>query len=86
MRNAINGPVQGSAADQTKLAAVIVTREFGAPTLIIHDEMCLNVASGDMRKARRAMDTAWQEAGRVLLPDMPVKTELTSGLKWSVKE
>src|SRR3990167_6029614 len=85
MRNAINGPVQGSAADQTKLAAVIVTREFGAPTLIIHDEMCLNVASGDMRKARRAMDTAWQEAGRVLLPDMPVKTEMKSGLKWSVK-
>ena len=86
MRNAINGPVQGSAADQTKAAAVAFNKMYKAPTLLIHDEMLADIPAGEMKKARAAMNEAWQEAGRQLMPDMPVEVEMVSGLHWGAKE
>ena len=84
-RNAINGPIQGSAADQTKLAAVLYAKEYKAPLLIVHDEMADNVPSGEMRKARRTMNDAWIEAGRHLISDMPVEVSMASGTNWGCK-
>mgnify|MGYP001564361222 FL=1 len=85
-RNAINGPIQGSAADQTKMAAVLYAKEYKAPLLIVHDEMADNVPSGEMRKARRTMNDAWIEAGRHLIADMPVEVSMASGSNWGAKE
>ena len=84
-RNAINGPIQGSAADQVKLASAYFFESYGAPVLIIHDEMAGDIEGGKMKQAREAMSYAWQEAGRKLLPEMPVTVDMVSGLNWGVK-
>ncbi len=89
-RNAINGPIQGSAADQTKLALGYIREQCngaGIPfvvNLVVHDEIVMDVPPKMMKIYRKIMNDAWQEAGLKLMPDIPTRIDLKSGKNWRV--
>ena len=91
-RNAMNGPVQGSAADHTKLAFVNmhqICADEGIPfrtNLVVHDEMAVDVPAGLMVKYRQAMNDAWYEAGKTLAPGVELPIEMASGANWGCKK
>ena len=89
-RNAINGPIQGSAADQTKLALGYIREQCnsaGIPfvvNLVVHDEIVMDVPKGMMKQYRKIMNDAWMEAGLKLMPTMPTRIDMKSGKNWRV--
>ena len=91
-RNAINGPIQGSAADQTKLALAYVRQQCeseGVPftvNLVIHDEIGIDVPKGMMSQYRKILENAWKEAGHKLMPTIPTEVDMASGYNWKVHE
>lgn len=91
--NAINSPVQGSAADQLKIAMGYLHRESrarGLPfclTMVVHDEMVCDVPEEIEPEYRQLIEDAWQEAGRLTLGDtVPMVLEMASGENWSCKK
>ena len=90
-RNAVNGPIQGSAADHTKLAFVINHRlcsSAGVPfrvTGVIHDEILQDVPKEDAKFYRELMQKAWDEASEKLAPGIPMRIEVKQGENWGVK-
>ena len=90
-RNAMNGPVQGSAADHTKLAFVnmhqICVDEglLFRTNLVVHDEMGIDVPSGMMAKYKQAMKDAWADAGNTLAAGGELPIEMASGRTWGCK-
>jgi DNA polymerase-1 len=91
-RNAINGPVQGSAADQTKLALAYVheqCRSKGVPftvNLVVHDEIVMDIPRGMMKTYRKILKDAWLEAGKKLMPTVPTEVDMSSGKTWRTNE
>jgi DNA polymerase-1 len=90
-RNAINAPIQGSAADHTKLTLGMIHRmcaNAGVPfdlILVVHDEVVLDVTRGTMQDQRRIVESAWIEAGKKLAPDVPMVVDIATGFHWGVK-
>jgi len=89
--NAINGPVQGSAADMTKLA-MVYTRELCkqrdvpfAVNLMVHDEMVLDIPVKMVPIYTKIVTEAWMEAGHKLMPSLPTKLVIKSGPNWRVE-
>ena len=84
-RNAINTPVQGSAADLIKLAMVRVARELKAAglksrlVLQIHDELLFDVPRGEEPALRALVREAMVGA---LDLGVPLEVELGSGRTW----
>jgi len=84
-RNAINAPIQGSAADMIKLAMIEVDkklREIKCKTkmiLQVHDELLFDVPKNELDMItpiiKQAMETAMQL-------DVPVVVEAGSGMNW----
>ena len=91
-RNAINNPIQGSAADHVKLALGYIHQQCEADNIpfsvvmVIHDEIVLDVPPGLMKKTRKIVENAWKEAGHKLLPSLPTRVGMASGPNWGVKE
>ena len=89
-RNAINSPIQGSAADQIKLALGYVREQCKAASipfcvnLVVHDEIVMDVPAGMMKTYRYILDQAWKEAGHKLMPTIPTVVDLKSGKNWRV--
>ena len=89
-RNAINSPVQGSAADQIKLALGYVREQCKAASipfcvnLVVHDEIVMDVPAGMMKTYRHILNEAWKEAGHKLMPTIPTVVDLKSGKNWRV--
>lgn len=86
-RNAINSPIQGSAADMIKLAMIKVDEAFRANKfkskmlLQVHDELVFDAHKDELDKIKpiimRCMETA------LPLPnDVPVLAEVGSGINW----
>jgi len=90
-RNAINSPIQGSAADQTKLALSYVREQCNAEgipfcvILVVHDEIVMNIPRGMMTQYRRIMKDSWLEAGKKLMPTMPTVVNMATGYNWKVE-
>ena len=90
-RNAMNGPVQGSAADHTKLALVNMHKicsDEGMPfrtNLVVHDEVGTDVPSGMLTKYKQAMKDAWHDAGHTLAAGVELPIEMASGRDWGCK-
>jgi len=85
-RNAVNYPIQGSAADIIKAAMILVTRrmrqEGVASRLImqVHDELVFEVPAGE----RQVMEELVRcEMERALPLRVPLKVDLNFGLNWS---
>lgn len=84
-RNAINAPIQGSAADMIKLAMIEVDkklREHKFETkmiLQVHDELVFDVPKNELAEVtpviKKAMETA-------MLLEVPVVVESGSGMNW----
>ncbi|HOF55850.1 MAG TPA: DNA polymerase I [Prolixibacteraceae bacterium] len=84
-RNAINAPIQGSAADIIKVAMVNIFREFEKAGLSskmviqVHDELNFDVAKPELEQVkdivRKQMETA-------VILKVPLTVEMNEGLNW----
>jgi len=83
--NAINGPIQGSAADQLKMALGMVHRAGVIPTLQVHDEIVIEVPKKD-KKTEKLIREAWLDSAAELAPGVPFEVELARGANWGCKE
>ncbi len=86
-RNAINSPIQGTAADMIKLAMISIHREFiernfrSRMLLQVHDELVFDVPADEYDAIKPVVQKCMQEA--LPLPhDVPVLTEIGSGKNW----
>ena len=84
-RNAVNAPIQGTAADMIKIAMIRVYRELerrnlrSAIVLQVHDELVLDVFLPELDEVRELVRAAMLEA----LPiGVPVEVEVESGSNW----
>lgn len=84
-RNAINAPLQGSAADIIKIAMIRVFREIGSRgmrsrmILQVHDELVFNVPENELAELQdiviRCMEEAWQGP-------VPLTVGIGAGKNW----
>ena len=84
-RNAINAPIQGSAAEIIKLAMIAVNRRFAAEglkskmVLQVHDELVFDVTADERD---RVMEIVKQEMESVCTLSVPLITECNYGKNW----
>jgi DNA polymerase-1 len=84
-RNAVNAPIQGSAADMIKLAMIHVqeklsTGKFETKLLLqVHDELVFDVPKKEIEKVKPVIEEAMKNA----LPlDIPVEVGIGTGANW----
>jgi DNA polymerase-1 len=84
-REAINAPIQGTAADIMKLAMLRVNdalREAGLSArmlLQVHDELVLECPAKEISKTAQVVQRVMEEAYKL---EAPLQTEAKSGLNW----
>ncbi len=86
-RNAINSPIQGTAADMIKLAMIKIHQEFKAKKfrskmlLQVHDELVFDVFKDELEKVKPVILDCMQHA--LALPnDVPTDAEIGTGDNW----
>ncbi len=86
-RNAINMPIQGTAADMIKLAMIAVheaikTRGLESKMVLqVHDELIFDVPVGELEEVRHLVETTME--GAMTLPNgVAIKAETGSGKNW----
>jgi DNA polymerase-1 len=86
-RNAINSPIQGTAADMIKLAMIKINEElklgkFKSKMLLqVHDELVFDVLKEELERIKPVIINSMQSA--LLLPnDVPANAEIGSGINW----
>ncbi len=84
-RNAINAPIQGSAADMIKLAMIKIHQDIkdqklaSRMTMQVHDELVFDVPQGEVE----AMKTIIAERMKHAMPvAVPIEVEIGQGLNW----
>ncbi len=84
-RNAINAPIQGSAADMIKLAMIKIHQDIidqklaSRMTMQVHDELVFDVPQGEVE----AMKTIIAERMKHAMPvGVPIEVEIGQGLNW----
>ena len=84
-RNAINAPIQGSAADMIKLAMISIQhelkkRKFRTKMLLqVHDELIFDVPNDEIEKVKPVIEKCMREA----LPlKVPVEVGMGTGRNW----
>ncbi len=84
-RNAINAPIQGTAADMIKLAMINIHRELLAQKLRtrmllqVHDELVFDLFSSEEEQVRRLVD----EKMKTAIPlEVPIVVEIGVGENW----
>lgn len=89
--NVINMPIQGGAADHTKLSLVLakeMAKDDGLDfdiCLVIHDELVADAPTGTVVGWKKIMRDAFTEAADQLYPDIPFVTDVVSGDSWGAK-
>jgi DNA polymerase-1 len=87
-RQAVNSPIQGSAADVIKVAMIEVLRKLhaGLPStkmiLQVHDELIFEVPEKDLVRARHLVKDEMEGVGPRLGLSVPLKVELGTGHNW----
>ncbi|MEJ7767108.1 MAG: DNA polymerase I [Chitinophagaceae bacterium] len=86
-RNAINSPIQGTAADMIKLAMIKIHKEFKALNLKskmllqVHDELVFDAHKDEVEMIKPIIIHCMQTA--LLLPnDVPANAEIGVGMNW----
>lgn len=86
-RNAINMPIQGTAADMIKLAMITVHKEMkrrdlkSRMILQVHDELVFDVVESEMEEVKALIKEGMEHA--MPLPhEVPTNAETGSGLNW----
>ena len=84
-REAINAPIQGTAADIMKIAMINVQSALAASglrtrmILQVHDELVLEVPEGELDAAVKLVRQVMEEAYKL---DIPLLTEARNGINW----
>ena len=84
-RNAINSPIQGTAADMIKLAMISIHRAIkqaglrSAMVLQVHDELLFDVYPGEEDQVRQMALSHMRDALEV---DLPIEVEAGTGPNW----
>ncbi len=84
-RNAINAPIQGSAADMIKIAMINIHREFKAQkldarmTMQVHDELVFDVPNHEIEKVKPIIMHNMKTA---IKTNVPIMVEIGTGLNW----
>jgi DNA polymerase-1 len=84
-RNAINAPIQGSAADMIKLAMIrihqdIIDQKLAARmTMQVHDELVFDVPKGEVEKLKLIIRDRMVNAMPV---NVPIEVEIGEGTNW----
>ena len=84
-RNAINAPIQGSAADMIKIAMINIFNEFekrklkSRMILQVHDELVFDVFKTEIEEVKSIVKDKMQNA---ITLDVPVETEMNTGINW----
>lgn len=84
-RNAINAPIQGSAADIMKLAMVEIRRRFVAEgirskmIMQVHDEVVIDTLRTELEAVKRIVKEAMES---VAVLRVPLIAEVNSGDSW----
>ena len=86
-RNAINSPIQGTAADMIKLAMIKIQQEFrkynfkSKMLLQVHDELVFDVLTDELEQVKPVIIDCMQHA--LALPnDVPTNAEIGHGTNW----
>jgi DNA polymerase-1 len=85
-RNAINYPIQGSAADIIKAAMIRVDRRIRSEKLLsrlimqVHDELVFEVPENELLRIERLVE---EEMGRAVETRVPLKLDISYGTNWS---
>ncbi len=84
-RNAINAPIQGTAADLIKIAMIDIFNEFSRlklksrMILQVHDELVFDVQKSELEQVSTLVENKMKNA----IPlDVPVEVEISSGGNW----
>jgi DNA polymerase-1 len=87
-RNALNFPIQGSAADCTKLACSRIRKILGYNPIvaIVHDEIVFDVPEDDVERAKKVIKTTMIYTAEEMHPSVPSSIELYVGADWSIKK
>jgi DNA polymerase-1 len=84
-RNAINAPIQGSAADMIKIAMINIHREFKAlkldarMTMQVHDELVFDVPNHEIEIVKPVILEKMKNA---IKTEVPIMVEIGTGLNW----
>jgi DNA polymerase-1 len=86
-RNAINAPIQGSAADIIKLAMVnihkkmLVQKMESKLLLQVHDELVLDMVKEEQKDLEKLVKQEMMEAVKF---NVPLEVEIGSGKNWLI--
>ncbi|MBK0379796.1 DNA polymerase I [Mucilaginibacter segetis] len=84
-RNAINAPIQGSAADMIKIAMINIHRELKAQnldtrmTMQVHDELVFDVPNHEIEKVKPIIMENMKNA---IKTEVPIVVEIGTGKNW----
>ena len=84
-RNAINSPVQGSAADLIKLAMIGIHREFkqrnlkSKMTLQVHDELVFDAHKSELEIIKPII---YEQMTHAIKTKVPIEAEMGEGINW----
>ncbi|MXV14622.1 DNA polymerase I [Hufsiella ginkgonis] len=84
-RNAINAPIQGSAADLIKIAMINIHRDLATQkleskmTMQVHDELVFDVVSGEEEQVKAIITDRMKNAIKTIVP---IDIEIGQGKNW----
>ncbi|MFA4852130.1 MAG: DNA polymerase, partial [Bacteroidales bacterium] len=84
-RNAINAPIQGSAADMIKIAMINIFEAFGENKLNsrmimqVHDELVFDVHKDEIDIVKQIVQDKMKHAIEM---DVPIEVEMSTGDNW----
>jgi len=84
-RNAINAPIQGSAADMIKIAMINIHKDMVAQklqskmTMQVHDELVFDVIKNEKEQVKEIITNRMKTA---IKTEVPIEIEIGEGLNW----
>ena len=84
-RNAVNAPIQGTAADMIKIAMINLFEEFtrlklkSRMILQVHDELVFDVNKSEVEQVKALVEDKMKNAIQM---DVPVEMEISTGANW----
>ena len=84
-RNAVNAPIQGSAADIIKLAMINIDNAFekeglkSIMTIQVHDELVFDVLKDELEKVKQIIE---HEMTSAVSLEVPLDIEMNWGVNW----
>ena len=84
-RNAINAPIQGSAADMIKIAMINIHADMKAQNLVskmtmqVHDELVFDVVKTEKEQVKAIIAHRMKTA---IKTEVPIEIEIGEGINW----